>query len=106
MGSGERTAHEAWSGGPGRGGGAGRGLVAAPEDRLRTLPIACGVKSASGLATRWAAGFGFIDRRHAVLYLHPGGNSACTPLISDFDLTWMVGAPVGLTASEMGTMDW
>jgi aminocarboxymuconate-semialdehyde decarboxylase len=29
-----------------------------------------------------------------VLYLHPAGNSACTPLIKDFSLTWVVGAPV------------
>jgi len=36
-----------------------------------------------------------------VLYLHPAGNSACTPLIKDFSLTWMVGAPVEDTFSVM-----
>jgi 6-methylsalicylate decarboxylase len=45
--------------------------------------------------------FAELDRRNAVLYLHPAGNSACTPLISDFHLTWMVGAPVEDTISTM-----
>jgi 6-methylsalicylate decarboxylase len=45
--------------------------------------------------------FAELDRRQAVLYLHPAGNSACTPLISDFHLTWMVGAPVEDTISVM-----
>jgi predicted TIM-barrel fold metal-dependent hydrolase len=36
-----------------------------------------------------------------VLYLHPAGNSACTPLIGDYHLTWMVGAPVEDTISIM-----
>jgi aminocarboxymuconate-semialdehyde decarboxylase len=34
-----------------------------------------------------------LDRRGAVLYLHPVGNGACSSLIGD-QLTWMVGAPV------------
>jgi 6-methylsalicylate decarboxylase len=42
-----------------------------------------------------------LDRRGAVLYLHPAGNSACTPLIRDYHLTWMVGAPVEDTISIM-----
>jgi aminocarboxymuconate-semialdehyde decarboxylase len=33
--------------------------------------------------------------------LHPAGNSAGTPLIKDFSLTWMVGAPVEDTISVM-----
>jgi 6-methylsalicylate decarboxylase len=45
--------------------------------------------------------FAELDRRGAVLYLHPAGNSACTPLIKDFSLTWMVGAPVEDTISIM-----
>jgi predicted TIM-barrel fold metal-dependent hydrolase len=45
--------------------------------------------------------FAELDRRGAVLYLHPAGNSACTPLIRDFSLTWMVGAPVEDTISTM-----
>jgi predicted TIM-barrel fold metal-dependent hydrolase len=45
--------------------------------------------------------FAELDRRGAVLYLHPTGNSACTPLIKDFNLTWMVGALVEDTISVM-----
>jgi 6-methylsalicylate decarboxylase len=42
-----------------------------------------------------------LDSRSAVLYLHPAGNSACSPLIADYHLTWMVGAPVEDTISIM-----
>ncbi|MFE3227875.1 amidohydrolase family protein [Nocardia sp. NPDC059228] len=45
--------------------------------------------------------FAELDRRGAVLYLHPAGNSACSPLIADYHLTWMVGAPVEDTISVM-----
>jgi predicted TIM-barrel fold metal-dependent hydrolase len=45
--------------------------------------------------------FAELNRRKAVLYLHPAGNSACTPLIKDYSLTWMVGAPVEDTISTM-----
>jgi 6-methylsalicylate decarboxylase len=45
--------------------------------------------------------FAELDRRAAVLYLHPAGNSACTPLIGDYYLTWMVGAPIEDTISVM-----
>ena len=45
--------------------------------------------------------FAELDRRAAVLYLHPAGNSACTPLISEHHLTWMVGAPMEDTISVM-----
>jgi predicted TIM-barrel fold metal-dependent hydrolase len=45
--------------------------------------------------------FAELNRRSAVLYLHPAGNSACTPLIGDYHLTWMVGAPVEDTISIM-----
>jgi 6-methylsalicylate decarboxylase len=37
--------------------------------------------------------FAELNRRRAVLYLHPSGNSACSPLVSQHHLTWMVGAP-------------
>ncbi|MGF6887110.1 putative TIM-barrel fold metal-dependent hydrolase [Nocardia sp. GAS34] len=43
--------------------------------------------------------FDELDRRGTVLYLHPAGNSACTPLIADHHMTWMVGAPVEDTIS-------
>jgi predicted TIM-barrel fold metal-dependent hydrolase len=45
--------------------------------------------------------FAELNRRSAVLYLHPAGNGACTPLIRDYHLTWMVGAPVEDTISIM-----
>jgi predicted TIM-barrel fold metal-dependent hydrolase len=45
--------------------------------------------------------FAELNRRNAVLYLHPAGNSACSPLIRDYHLTWMVGAPVEDTISIM-----
>jgi len=45
--------------------------------------------------------FAELSRRGAVLYLHPAGNSACSPLIGDYHLTWMVGAPVEDTISIM-----
>jgi aminocarboxymuconate-semialdehyde decarboxylase len=45
--------------------------------------------------------FAELNNRSAVLYLHPAGNGACSPLISDYHLTWMVGAPVEDTISIM-----
>ena len=42
-----------------------------------------------------------LNRRGAVLYLHPAGNGACSPLIANYHLTWMVGAPVEDTISIM-----
>ena len=45
--------------------------------------------------------FAELNRRGAVLYLHPAGNGACSPLIADYHLTWMVGAPVEDTISIM-----
>jgi 6-methylsalicylate decarboxylase len=45
--------------------------------------------------------FAELNRRGAVLYLHPAGNSACSPLIGNYHLTWMVGAPVEDTISIM-----
>ena len=50
---------------------------------------------------RYEPVFAELDRRAAVLYLHPAGNSACTPLIGEYHLTWMVGAPVEDTISVM-----
>ncbi|MFF2550706.1 amidohydrolase family protein [Nocardia sp. NPDC058058] len=45
--------------------------------------------------------FAELDRRGTVLYLHPAGNSACSPLIRDYHLTWMAGAPIEDTISVM-----
>ena len=45
--------------------------------------------------------FAELERRRGVLYLHPAGNSACSPLIAEHHLTWMVSAPVEDTISIM-----
>ena len=35
-----------------------------------------------------------LNRRKSVLFIHPGGYGAYTPLISDYHITWMIGAPI------------
>ena len=45
--------------------------------------------------------FAELDRRGTVLYLHPAGNAACSPLISEHHGTWSVGAPVEDTISAL-----
>lgn len=45
--------------------------------------------------------FAELNRRRTVLYLHPAGNSACSPLVRDHSLTWMVGAPFEDTIAVM-----
>jgi len=45
--------------------------------------------------------FAELDRRGTVLYLHPAGNAACTPLIANYHGTWSVGAPVEDTISAL-----
>ncbi len=45
--------------------------------------------------------FAELDRRGAVLYLHPAGNGACSPLVSEHRITWMVGAPFEDTIAAM-----
>ena len=37
--------------------------------------------------------FAELDTRGAVLYLHPAGNGACSPLVTEHHITWMAGAP-------------
>ena len=37
--------------------------------------------------------FAELDTRGAVLYLHPAGNGACSPLVTEHRLTWMAGEP-------------
>jgi len=37
--------------------------------------------------------FAELDARGAVLYLHPAGNGACSPLVTEHHITWMAGAP-------------
>ena len=43
--------------------------------------------------------FAELDRRGTVLYLHPAGNAACSPLIAGYHGTWSIGAPVEDTIS-------
>ena len=45
--------------------------------------------------------FAELDRRGAILYLHPVGNGACSPLVSEHQITWMVGAPFEDTIAAM-----
>ena len=45
--------------------------------------------------------FAELDRRGTVLYLHPAGNAACSPLIGEQYGTWSVGAPVEDTISAL-----
>ena len=42
-----------------------------------------------------------LNSSGAVLYLLPAGNGACSPLIGNYHLTWMVGAPAEDTISVM-----
>ncbi|MEU9128452.1 amidohydrolase family protein [Kitasatospora sp. NPDC048540] len=42
-----------------------------------------------------------LDRRGSVLYLHPSGQAAGSPLIADGRMRWMVGAPVEDTVAAM-----
>lgn len=42
-----------------------------------------------------------LDRRASVLYIHPSGHDACTPLIAEHHMRWMVGAPMEDTIAAM-----
>jgi aminocarboxymuconate-semialdehyde decarboxylase len=42
----------------------------------------------------WDPLFAELDRRGSVLYVHPAGCGAGSPLISPYNITWMIGAPV------------
>lgn len=35
-----------------------------------------------------------LDRRHAIVYIHPTGHGACSPLLTDYHLEWVNGAPM------------
>ena len=45
--------------------------------------------------------FAALDARGAVLYLHPAGNGTCSPLVTEHNITWMVGAPFEDTVAAM-----
>ncbi|MEV6072212.1 amidohydrolase family protein [Nocardia sp. NPDC052001] len=42
-----------------------------------------------------------LDRRGSVLYVHPSGHDAGTPLIAEHHMRWMVGAPMEDTIAAM-----
>jgi 6-methylsalicylate decarboxylase len=42
-----------------------------------------------------------LDRRKAVLFIHPAGAGACSPHIQDYGLTWAIGAPIEDTVVAM-----
>jgi len=42
-----------------------------------------------------------LNRRNSVLFIHPCGCSAYSPLISNYNLTWMIGAPIEDTISVL-----
>ncbi|GAA0936702.1 amidohydrolase family protein [Nonomuraea longicatena] len=46
--------------------------------------------------------YGELDRRGTVLYIHPAGCGAGSPLISQHRLTWSIGAPIEDTVAIMG----
>jgi predicted TIM-barrel fold metal-dependent hydrolase len=35
-----------------------------------------------------------LDRRHAVLFMHPAGSGCCSPFIANHGLSWPIGAPM------------
>lgn len=45
--------------------------------------------------------FAELDRRHATLFIHPAGRGVESPLINDFGLTWLIGAPIEDTVSVL-----
>jgi len=45
--------------------------------------------------------FAELDARGAALYLHPAGNGACSPLVTEHHITWIVGAPFEDTIAAM-----
>lgn len=51
------------------------------------------------LARSWSPGATSSLFQRAVLYIHPAGVSACSPLIADYGLTWPIGAPIEDTIS-------
>jgi aminocarboxymuconate-semialdehyde decarboxylase len=51
--------------------------------------------------TKFAPIFAELDRRGAILYIHPSGNACCSPLVARHHLTWQLGAPMEDTISIM-----
>ncbi|MEQ1886843.1 MAG: amidohydrolase family protein [Bryobacteraceae bacterium] len=73
-------------------------------DRVMAMG-AIGVSTTTTVAGRSIADPAFapvyeeLNRRGTVLYVHPAGASAHTPMIANYKLTWMIGAPIEDTIS-------
>jgi predicted TIM-barrel fold metal-dependent hydrolase len=69
-------------------------------DRALALPGMLGVAITSAILGRSVAESAFdpiyeeLNRRGTVLFVHPEGCGAHSPLISNFNMTWMIGAPI------------
>jgi len=42
-----------------------------------------------------------LNRRRSVLFIHPTGNGAYSPLIADYKIIWMIGAPIEDTVAVL-----
>ncbi len=92
-----------------------KALVALPfphvDEALKELDRVLGPMGALGVATTttvagrsiadpaFAPLYQEFDRRGTVLYVHPAGASGHTPMIADYHVTWMIGAPIEDTIS-------
>lgn len=69
-------------------------------DRVLGRPGFCGVTIPTSILEKSIADVSFmpvyeeLNRRSSVLFVHPSGYGAYSPLISDYHLTWMIGAPI------------
>jgi predicted TIM-barrel fold metal-dependent hydrolase len=64
------------------------------ELAMAGVAITTDVLGASPADPSLAPFYAELDRRAAVLYVHPSGCAAHTPLIADHGMRWMIGAPV------------
>ena len=92
-----------------------KALVALPfphvDEALKELDRVWGPMGALGVATTttvagrsiadpaFAPIYEELNRRGTVLYVHPAGAGAHTPMIADYHVTWMIGAPIEDTIS-------
>ncbi len=92
-----------------------KALVALPfphvDESLKELDRVLGPMGALGVSTTttvagrsiadpaFAPVYQELNRRGTVLYIHPAGAGAHTPMIADYHVTWMIGAPIEDTIS-------
>jgi len=76
-------------------------------ERALALPGALGVMLPTSILGRSPADRAFdpiyaeLDRRRSVLFIHPEGAAAHSPLVRDSGITWMVGAPFEDTVAAL-----